>query len=190
MLNVPANAYQGWAVWLFPYLEQANVRNIYDTKLHFGHANNRAAIRTQISVFYCPSTPQKNRFGRSFNVTHGGVTYTFSSSDLACTDYSVSRNVDAGLVSAFPNAVDAYTDANRWGPYSYNSGSNIREMNFARVIDGLSNTIFYLEDAGRGTEYVAQRRLSGNTTSGGGWADEANEFGVQVPRRCAPPGWI
>src|SRR6478609_6097185 len=43
-LNVPANAYQGWAVWLLPYLEQAGVAGKYDTKLHFGHANNRTAI--------------------------------------------------------------------------------------------------------------------------------------------------
>ena len=40
-LDVPANAYQGWAVWLLPYIEQDNIKRIYDTKLHFGHANNR-----------------------------------------------------------------------------------------------------------------------------------------------------
>ena len=184
LLSVPANSYQGWAVWLFPYLEQTNVRNLYDTKLHFGHANNRAAIRTQIPVFYCPSTPQKNRFGRAFSVTHGGITYSFTNQELACADYSVCRFIETDIVSAFPNQIDAYTDTNRWGPFSYNSGSTIKEMNFAKVTDGLSNTLFYIEDAGRGTEYVARRQLSGNTTSGGGWADEANEFGFQG---CTPP---
>lgn len=186
LLSVPANSYQGWAVWLLPYLEQTNVRNIYDTKLHFGHANNRAAIRTQISVFYCPSTPQKNRFGRSFSVTHGGTTYSFSGTDLACADYSVCRFIEDNVVAAFPNDIDFYDDRNRWGPFSYNSGSTIKEMNFAKVTDGLSNTFFYLEDAGRGQqEYVARRRqVPGGTTAGGGWADEANEFGLNG---CTPP---
>src|SRR5215207_6727407 len=44
-LNVPANAYQGWAVWLLPFIEQDNVAKIYSTQLHFGHANNATAIR-------------------------------------------------------------------------------------------------------------------------------------------------
>jgi prepilin-type processing-associated H-X9-DG protein len=87
-------------------------------------------------------------------------------------------------VSSFPNAVDAYNDGNRWGPFSYNSGSNIRVMTWGSVSDGLSNTLFYSEDAGRPTEYVAGRRVSGGTTGGSAWADEASEWGFQG---CTPP---
>src|SRR5687768_15408285 len=46
-LGVPANAYHGWHSWLLPFIEEGNVANIYDVKLHFGHANNRRAIQTQ-----------------------------------------------------------------------------------------------------------------------------------------------
>src|SRR3981189_1517223 len=35
-LGIPANAYNGWAVWLLPYLEQSNLSNIHDPTLHFG----------------------------------------------------------------------------------------------------------------------------------------------------------
>jgi len=176
-LNVPANAYQGWAVWLFPYLEQENLRNIYDTQLHFGHANNRKAIETQISLLYCPSAPNNNRVAQTF--THN----SFSVSNAACTDYSVCRNVDLGLSSAFPKDVDKYSDSDQWGPFSYNSGSNTRVMNWASVTDGLSTTMFYVEDTGRGTLYLANGRKSSSTVGGGAWCDEAAEFGFQG---CTP----
>src|SRR5687767_8558921 len=60
-LGVPPGAYQGWAVWILPYLEQDNVAKIYDTKLHFGHGNNRTAVQTKMKVFTCPSTPNPDR---------------------------------------------------------------------------------------------------------------------------------
>jgi prepilin-type N-terminal cleavage/methylation domain-containing protein/prepilin-type processing-associated H-X9-DG protein len=176
-LNVPANAYQGWAVWLLPYLEQESLRNIYDTQLHFGHANNRKAIETQISLFYCPSGPNNNRVAPTF--THS----SFSVANAACTDYSVSRNVDTGLSSAFPKEVDKYDTSNQWGPFSYNSGSNTRVMNWASVTDGLSTTMFYVEDAGRGNYYLANGKKLASTVAAGAWCDEANEFGFQG---CTP----
>ena len=66
-LSVPANAYQGWAVWLLPFIEQDNVGKIYNTQLHFGHANNRTAIRTRVSIFQCPSTPNPNRVAATWS---------------------------------------------------------------------------------------------------------------------------
>jgi prepilin-type N-terminal cleavage/methylation domain-containing protein/prepilin-type processing-associated H-X9-DG protein len=180
-LGVPANAYQGWAVWLLPYLEQDNLRNLYDVKLHFGHANNRVAIQTRVKVFLCPTTPEPaDRVAPTF--THGGFTIT----GAAVSDYSVCRNVDLGLVSSFPASVDAYTAGNQWGPFSYNSGTNTRVMTWGSVSDGLSNTLFYSEDAGRPAGYRAQRRKSstGATVGGAAWADEASEWGFQG---CTPP---
>jgi prepilin-type N-terminal cleavage/methylation domain-containing protein/prepilin-type processing-associated H-X9-DG protein len=183
-LGVPANAYQGWGVWLLPFIEQDNVFKMYSTKLHFGHANNRPAIETPIKVYNCPSTPVQPRVATTFTVTHGGVSYTVS--NAAVSDYSVARNVDLGLVSSFPAAVDPYTNQNQWGPFSYNSGSTIRVIRFAGVTDGLSNTMAYSEDAGRPMGWRANKRLSstGATVPGAAWADEASEWGFQG---CTPP---
>lgn len=181
-LGIPANSYNGWAGWLLPYLEQANLANIYDHTLHFGHANNRKAITTQINMFYCPSTPNKKRIAPTFTVQG------FTVSDAACTDYSVLRWIESGLWGSFPNDVDNYgthhpvTGLNI-GPYSYNTGSDIRVMRWANVTDGLSNTFFYVECAGRPDEYVAGWRKAG-TNTGAAWSDEANEFGLHG---CNPP---
>jgi prepilin-type N-terminal cleavage/methylation domain-containing protein/prepilin-type processing-associated H-X9-DG protein len=180
-LSIPANAYNGWAAWLLPYCEQTNLSNIYDHTLHFGHANNRRAIQTQIPFFYCPSTPTKNRVAPQF--THN----SFTVSGAAAADYSVCRWIDSGLWSSFPNEIDTgYVDqVTNVGPYSYNSGSNTRVMRWATVTDGLSNTFFYGEDAGRPDLYVANgRRVSSNSVSCAGWSDECNEWGFQG---CNPP---
>jgi prepilin-type N-terminal cleavage/methylation domain-containing protein/prepilin-type processing-associated H-X9-DG protein len=185
-LAIPPNAYNSWAPWLLPYLEQGNLANIYNPQLHFGHANNRQAIQTQIQVFYCPSTPKQKRIV-DFTSTSGG---TFNITGAACADYSVIRQVETNLWTNFPNDVDRYTDfasaglsATNLGPHSYNSGNQIRVMRWASVTDGLSNTLFYVEDAGRPDEYVANWRLAGRN-SGAAWADEANEFGLNG---CNPP---
>jgi prepilin-type N-terminal cleavage/methylation domain-containing protein len=185
-LGVPANAYQGWACWLLPYLEQGNVANIYDTKLHFGHANNRQAIQTQIKTFYCPSTPKPKRTF-NFTSTSGG---NFPITDAACSDYCVIRHVEPNLWTSFPNDVDAYTDfaqagqsATYMAPFSYNSGNNLRIMRWASITDGLSNTLLYVEDAGRPDEYVASWRRIG-TNGQAAWSDESAEFGLNG---CNPP---
>src|SRR5205823_2823792 len=105
-LGIPANAYNGWAVWILPFIEQENIAKTYNPKLHFGHASNREAIKAHVKVFYCPSAPNQPRTAPQFTHSAGGVTYTIA--DAACADYAVIRNVDLGLVSAFPNDVDPY----------------------------------------------------------------------------------
>jgi len=179
LLGIPANAYNSWAPWLLPYLELGNLMNQYNQKLHFGHASNRIAIQTQVPTFLCPSAPNSNRVAPTF--THNNFTVT----GAACSDYTVSRNVDLGLSNSFPAEVDVYNSTTQWGPFSYNSGSTIRVMKWSSVTDGLSHTMFYVEDAGRGERYISGRQVRSGTGSyrGGAWADEAAEFGFQG---CAP----
>src|SRR4051794_35141087 len=182
-LGVPRGAYHGWACWLLPYIEQGNLASIYDTTLHFGHANNRAAIQTQINVFYCPSTPKKNRIAPDF--THN----SFTISGAAAADYGVIRQVDADVVSRFPNDIDAYVDnqvsGTNMSAHSRNTGESVRVMRWATITDGLSNTIFYTEDAGRPDPWVASaRKLGSGTFPAAAWCDESSEFGLQG---CTPP---
>jgi prepilin-type processing-associated H-X9-DG protein len=99
------------------------------------------------------------------------------------SDYSVIRNVETNLYGSFPGDVDVYTEATRWGAFSYNSGSNTRVMRWASVLDGLSNTLFYCEDAGRPALYLAGKRRTSSTVGGSAWSDEASEFGLNG---CTP----
>ena len=188
-LGIPANAYHGWAVWLLPYIEQGNLYNEYDLKLHFGHANNRKVIETQIKVFNCPSTPIQKRVHPSFPRTAGSTTFTIT--NAASADYSVMREVGSDLWGSFPSDVDTYTvDQTNLGPHSRNSGTGAlgtRVLRFASITDGLSNTIFYVEDAGRPIEYVTGWKRTTSTANGSAWSDEANEFGFQGCTVNNPP---
>jgi prepilin-type N-terminal cleavage/methylation domain-containing protein/prepilin-type processing-associated H-X9-DG protein len=169
-LGVPANAYQGWGVWLLPNLEQGNVAKIYDTKLHFAHANNLTAIRTSVKTFLCPSTPNSGRVAKTWNPNTGGISTNVS--NAAVSDYAVMKEVGTNATGA-----SAQTLANPVGPFSYNSGSTIRTFRFASVTDGLSNTIFYCEDAGRSDLYGPRKALvSANGADSGAWADSEAEF--------------
>jgi len=102
-LGVPAGAYQGWAVWLLPYIEQGNVGNIYSTQLHFGHANNAAAIQAKIKTFKCPSSPTTDRVAYSFTAQG------FTVNNAATADYTVIRFVAQSLRDGFPTQLDPAT---------------------------------------------------------------------------------
>jgi prepilin-type N-terminal cleavage/methylation domain-containing protein len=190
MLGVPANAYTGWGTWLLPFIEQGPVWNIYNTSRHWGHPDNRTAITTQIPIYNCPSTPNQPRVARTFTITQGSppVGGTFTISNAGVSDYAPIRWVEPSLWTTFRNDVDTYIDGdngNKWGAFSYNSSGLIRAIRFANVTDGLSNTLAYVEDAGRPHLYVMGNKLvSINSHAGAGWADEAGEYGLHG---CQPP---
>jgi prepilin-type N-terminal cleavage/methylation domain-containing protein/prepilin-type processing-associated H-X9-DG protein len=186
-LGVPGGAYQGWAVWLLPYIEQGNLQGKYDIKQHWASPTNLPVAQTQVRLFYCPSSPEQKRV--NFTFTPAG--WSSQVSNVASADYTVIRWVDSGLWTSFPNDVDNYGTHNvinglNIGPFSYNTGSSYREMRWANVTDGLSNTMFYVEDAMRPVGFRANwRRSSTNATvPNSSWADSENEFGLQG---CTPP---
>jgi prepilin-type processing-associated H-X9-DG protein len=195
-LSVPANAYQGYVVWIFPFLDQQNLRNLYNTQLHYGHANNANAIRTQLAVLQCPSTPNPNRVAYTFTVSQGG---TFTISNAATTDYTVIRFIEQNLRDSFRAQLDPLTT----GPtgetfdgtfgrgasaHSYATGTNYRVHNWASVTDGMSNTLFYVECAGRPDGYQMGRQTSTNNIAASAWADSENEIGLNGCNNGAQPG--
>jgi prepilin-type N-terminal cleavage/methylation domain-containing protein/prepilin-type processing-associated H-X9-DG protein len=191
-LSVPANAYQGWAVWLLPTLEQQNIRNIYDIKLHFGHANNTTAIRTTVNVFRCPSSPTQDRVAPSF--TAQGFTVT----DAKTADYTVIRFVTDGLRNHQPANLDPATIGGAFdgvqgvqaSAHSYSTGTNYRVHSFASITDGLSNTLFYVECAARPDQYRGGRQTGTNNVGASAWADSENEIGLDGcnPADFSSPG--
>lgn len=189
-LNVPANAYQGWAVWILPFLDQQNVRNIYNTNLHFGEAANRTAISTQLKVLQCPSAPTQDRVAPSFTAQ------SFTVTNAAATDYTVIRFVTDSLRTSFGTQLDPLTVGSAFdgvfgvqaSAHSYSTGTNNRVSKFATVTDGLSNTIFYVECAGRPDSYVMGKQTGSNNVGASAWADSENEIGLDGCNNGSTPG--
>jgi prepilin-type processing-associated H-X9-DG protein len=133
--------YQGWVPQILPYLEQTAIARQYRLDLNFFDPANQPLIIMPLSICSCPSAS----LGRTVHViTTGGV--------------------DTGAVGAVgdyfaPNSVDAYW----WPPDEYAAASD--EINCAamsdnyrrplrEITDGLSNTLFCSELAGRPLDWI------------------------------------
>ena len=119
-----------WSLYLLPFLEEQNVRSLFDASFSFDSAENQPAASREIAVYICPSTnrltaDRQGSFTSSAAVA-GPTTWR------ACTDYG--GMFGAGLVAPTGNGV-----------MIYQRGITRREIS-----DGLSRTIIVAEDTGRG----------------------------------------
>lgn len=178
-LGVPQGATHSWAVFLLPYLEQQALRDLYDLKFDWRSEENRAARETALPVLRCPSAPGGERFDQYTAGSYGSVR-------AAAGDYGVNHGIDRDLVKL--QLIDQETADSPEGMM------RVDELNsFDDVLDGLSQTMWICEDAGRPERYNARRVAGGKRVSGGGWADRENEFithasttdGQDSPGPCA-----
>lgn len=131
-----ATRIRGYFEYILPYVEQGNVANLYDANYHFFAPENAAAIQTQMSFLYCPSSPGYPRTSSSDQVYYNvpGTPWT-----AACTDYGVCGKVDGATKMGFVTAsTRGFTTA--WAT----EGCRLKD-----ITDGLSNSIAHIETAGR-----------------------------------------
>ncbi len=138
---------------LLPFIEQGNLYNIFDLKKPlvdpvnlappFPLAQNTPAIFAKVPVFVCPSTPEMpGDYGPYFTPIGfpAGQAY-----NLPRTDYAPMRGIHSSLAvcvglpqSNTHNALLGSNDLlNRWS------------VKFGEAVDGLSNTILFIEIAGK-----------------------------------------
>jgi prepilin-type N-terminal cleavage/methylation domain-containing protein len=157
---------------LLPYLEQGAITNLYDNKRSlldpinlpppFPGGTNKLDVFTPIAVFVCPSTPgAPSDYGPYFAPLGFPANTPYI---LPRTDYVPLRGlhrtlaVCAGLPSADTHNAMLGTD----DPITK------RRVKFADVIDGLTNTILFVELAGKQKRYFRGRPTPGNTLADGG----------------------
>ena len=162
--TIPGRVRHTWFALILPQLDRVNVYENYDFNVSWNHPANQSAINTHLPVLNCPSTPRtklKDSIG-------GGLTSAVH--DYA-TPSAYSRNfVNLGVV---PDRV-------RHGAlYPFDP------QPLDRMLDGTSNTLLVLEDAGRPDHYVAKGFVGPANVSfscgnvgvtdgrvrGAGWAD-------------------
>ena len=177
-----------WIVFLLPYLEQNAIYQLYDDSLPWHHIQNQAAVREPIEILICPSNPN-SEIQRLDDIGNGKF--------AAASDYSVITGVarsafDAGYVQPVRNPIGAVRPN--------------RPTKVGEITDGLSNTLFLTEDAGRPVHYNSRGRAPDNVSPGGGnlpvvngrvrgagWADTSSSIpvhgftpdGLSVPGPCA-----
>ncbi|MCY3009915.1 MAG: DUF1559 domain-containing protein [Planctomycetota bacterium] len=198
--GVPAPAtgsiQHGPGIFLLPYMEQTAVYSLYDFTLTWSHATNARAIAAQIPSFVCPSTPESARFD-----TGNAPGSTAANRWLAAvSDYSIANGMNGqlglpplnrmppipGFVMGTPSTdhtqyigailpmstISSFTTG--MSPPFYNARTKSR---MGSITDGTSNTLAWVEDAGRPFLYWGRSRQT-TRASGAGWADPDSEFWV------------
>jgi prepilin-type N-terminal cleavage/methylation domain-containing protein len=158
-LQIPSGVQHGWGVFLLPYAEQKPLYDRYRLDRDWRAAENRDVRESHLKMYVCPSAPLPKRTDA---LTSGGFTWTSSAGD-----YFVNNAVSTVLSTA--NLVDIYAGGLEQGVMNVN-----QYLRFAQITDGLSNTSWIQEDAGRPARYRAGKRVDGRFT-GAGWADRENE---------------
>ena len=141
---------------LMPVMEQAIAG--YDLALDWDDVGNEKAIQTRLSVLSCPSAPNPYRFDERPNGVRAGV-----------GDYAPTHGVNHG-----------YCQLAGWPDYSPPDMNGIltnRPCRLAEILDGLSQTMMIVEDAGR-PELWRMRRRAGGTSANPAWSDPDYEIAL------------
>jgi prepilin-type N-terminal cleavage/methylation domain-containing protein len=160
--RIPGRTEHGWVIWLMPYMEQNAVFEMYDVRRDWRAPQNAAARETDVAVLKCPSTPGGDR---QESEEYGG----FGTVVAAVSDYGVNNAINRNL---YP--LGLIDEASYNNPYGVMRVNEIQK--FGQIADGLSNTMWIFEDAGRPNHYVAGHKIRPGTVSGTGWANRHNEY--------------
>lgn len=165
----PAGKYVGWRPLAMPFLEQQNVKELYDFNLNWWEGTNPTVAAIPVKVYVCPSAP-----GRGDTLTAIAKpprpAMAFAN-PVAPTDYEALMGVQPNSINPhLPVAI--YSSTNRFSVMYRNSTTRIAE-----VLDGTSNTVTIVECSARPRVY---RRRSVqpalNNDQGICWADSEGPF--------------
>ncbi|WP_238602747.1 DUF1559 domain-containing protein [Fimbriiglobus ruber] len=179
-----------WTIGVLPFIEQGNIRNIYDpTKNWFDNttntsgASNLSVTSKTIKIFVCPSAQHPTALD--------GDPSTNTWNIVALTDYAASTSVSHLATNV--NATG--TDLPGIMQKSTVAGQLI-QIRVASVTDGLSNTVMVTESAGRPQIFRINKPFGTPTAvqvNGGGWSRPASDLdfytstsdGTSFPGTCA-----
>ena len=150
-----------WPPFVLPYIEQSALyqRYRFDLRWDDANTNDNGVIQTPISVFMCPSNPDR--------------TWT-----RAPNDYPAINQVKANP----PILVMPLIDSTFVGVL----GKDVRRS-ITDIMDGSSNTLLLAEDDGREQHYVMGTVVPGNVT--GSWGNPGNVItliGLDSATKTAP----
>jgi prepilin-type N-terminal cleavage/methylation domain-containing protein/prepilin-type processing-associated H-X9-DG protein len=125
-----------WSLYLLPFLEEHDVRVLFNTSYSYEDPHNQAATSQVIDVYHCPSSVRLAT-DRQGNYT-GTALPLVPTNWHACSDYG--GMFGAGLLLPYENGMMLYD----------------RSICIRQVTDGTSHTIIVAEDSGRGDKLDGQ----------------------------------
>jgi prepilin-type N-terminal cleavage/methylation domain-containing protein/prepilin-type processing-associated H-X9-DG protein len=171
----PAGKWHSWRSAILPYVEQDNLRKLFDMNFHWWEGPNLAAAVYPVKMYECPSTPTRLQITSAVakpSPAPGRPALTFAQ-PLAPNDYEAIQGVQPGSIN--PHLGTAfYNSGNRFSVLHRDSKNNMMSIN-----DGTSSTIVVVEAAGRPLVYRLRSPNPALTNDQGiGWVDNEGPFSL------------
>jgi prepilin-type N-terminal cleavage/methylation domain-containing protein len=160
-LGIALGTEHGWGVFVLPYLENSSLYSQYRWDKSWNATENLPVVRQHLTTFACPSSP-------------GGKRVDSNNKSAACGDYGVLNEIRSQVKLFEAGWIDAES---RYAPQGMMLANELSR--YAQCTDGLSNTMWLVEDAGRPLVYNSRRTQVTGNTSGAGWADPQNSFSLE-----------
>ncbi len=179
----------GWQSMILPYIEQTALYEQYNRSMNWFDERNYPATTQVVPTFTCPSAPQ-NRPAVSQAITQArspsmwfGQSVSFGPSDYGAVN-NIRRAAWVCNGGEMPGTIQ------RQLPGALFPKRPLMGIKFAEILDGLSNTVCIVEDAGRPELWISGRigqnpRNPGRphhnspfVEEGYGWADLQDSFSI------------
>jgi len=170
---------------LLPYIDQAPLYNKYDQTKQWSDPLNIPVTSAVLPAWLCPSNPRSGLLDGDPDVATTPTGY--AANMVGLTDYSPNKGVNAAVATYLPTGTltGLFTDPTTVGTtnvHEYYPGllPQNTDAKLAECTDGLSNTIAYVESAGRPALFrrgaKQQGSLPANRVNGGGWCRPASDI--------------
>jgi prepilin-type N-terminal cleavage/methylation domain-containing protein/prepilin-type processing-associated H-X9-DG protein len=171
--GAPYFPYQhSWTAALLPYIEQTNSFNLYQYNKNWNDPVNYQAIRTQLKLFNCPSTPVQPRTDNTIASNPAAGDYHAVNAIKCFVGINCFGYVMPGC--ALPNPPQSVVD----DPRLVGAMRRDQMTPILAITDGTSSTILVAEDAGRPAFYNQARVVFDPNGKEGGWADPNGAFSI------------
>ncbi|MFM7842782.1 MAG: DUF1559 domain-containing protein [Planctomycetota bacterium] len=183
----PAGKYVGWRPLLLPFVEQQNVRSLYDVNQNWWEQPNVTVASIPVNLFRCPTATRGPEVMAA--IAKSPRPALIFANPVAPTDYEALMGVQPSSINphlAWP----LYNSANRWSVMYRNSATR-----FADILDGTTQTVMIVECSSRPLVFRKRRAQLGMSNDQGiCWADSEGAFSLDgaspdgAGEGCGPAG--
>jgi len=167
----PDGKYVGWRPLSLQYVEQANLRRLYDYSENWWEGTNVVAAAVRVPLFECPSAgPRVDVLSAVAHDPRPAMTFD---NPIATTDYEAIMGVQPSSINQHL-PTNLYNSTNRFSVMHRNSRTKSGDIR-----DGMSHTVMIVECGGRPAVWrMGKLHSEFFNDQGIGWADSEGPFSL------------